>query len=98
MKCLICGTELLFAVESTVKFGGPQVCGKCIDRSEKVAYAITRDDLEKYLIELSLDVRLMFNAAEKFVKESADTLSEDFQLASAIEDLFWKRAYESRKP
>jgi hypothetical protein len=56
-----------------------------------------RDDLNKYLDSLSPPFRALFYQVEDFCRECADTLDEEFQLAAAIEAVFWERARQRKE-
>ena len=58
---------------------------------------LTRDDLMKYVSSLGIEMQQMFWRAESFAKHAADTLDESYQVAAAIEEVFWKRATEKNQ-
>lgn len=55
---------------------------------------MTRDVLLMYIDTLEHETRWLFYRADQIVKEARDTLTEEFQLASAVVDAFTKRAEE----
>ncbi len=56
----------------------------------------TLEDVRRYVAELAPEVRTLYAAASAIAKETPDTLSEEYQLAAAIEALFWERADRQR--
>lgn len=51
----------------------------------------TRPEVEKYLQGLEPEIREIYTAAEQFFLVTEDTLSEEFQIAASIIDVFWSR-------
>lgn len=58
---------------------------------------MTRLDVLKYVESLEPEIKMLFHCADMYMVASADTLSEEFQLAAAIENLFIERAKEQWK-
>lgn len=56
---------------------------------------MTRGELLKYVLSLDTDVQRFFFDADGIVSQSRDTLSEEFQIAASIVDVFVKRAKET---
>jgi len=55
---------------------------------------ITRAELDKYLAKLEPEVRQVFVWADDYSKGSSDTLSEEFQIAASIVEIFWQRCQD----
>ncbi len=55
---------------------------------------ITRDDVLAYVQGLEQGMRELWTIADAHSLENEDTLSEEFQIAAAVVDIFWSRARE----
>ena len=62
-------------------------------RFKNTSYAgVTLDDLERLLGKLKPETGDLYQRAAQLAKESADTLSDDFQVAAEVEEVFWRLA------
>ena len=52
---------------------------------------LTREDMNRYLATLSPDCVRMYVMADLLVKCTDDTLTEDFQLAASVREVFYAR-------
>lgn len=53
---------------------------------------MTRDDLLRYVSTLGPETQALFHQCDSLEKESSDTLSEEYQIAAAILEIFNERA------
>ncbi len=60
----------------------------------KEEVAVIRPDLLRYLATLDADARKLFDLADDVAKCTEDTLSEEFQIAASVLDVFDKRAVQ----
>jgi hypothetical protein len=50
--------------------------------------AMTMGDVERYIAKLEPEWQNLYRKVSEYVRDAADTLSEEFQLAASIEDVF----------
>ncbi len=58
---------------------------------------MTLTEFQTYFDTLSLEAQQLFTAADRMVMQIDDTLSEEFQIATAVRDVFTKRAEAYRE-
>ena len=58
---------------------------------ETASQKVTLEDVKKFVSTLDIELRIIYTHADRAMKETEDTLSHEFQLASAVVELFWER-------
>jgi len=87
-KCTYCGGEGVIATGPN-DISDWDDCPKCKNKQN----AVSREIVKRYVGKTSPQLQAIFKTAEDVVHYcDTDTGSDEFQLASAIEDIFWQWA------
>ena len=88
--------DMIVSLETITEFQDAIVEADAIENAAKglPLRATTRTDLMSYLNTLDKDAREIFTLAEliDIEKGDCDTLCEEFQIAAAVQEVFWNRA------